>query len=199
MPLVVERGRTVPAKIDPRDWDRLFERRQRWRGPLSAMTIAFVIGMLIVGMIGLTPFVIDQIETSRLIASQTQIALQTREALATVTAHQAATQSAIPTATATPTPTATATATATPEPIIGRAQVINGGNIRREPRVAAETVIGQVCVGDRVVLLEEQMVGGNNRWYRLRVVETAGNCVPERVSAGTEGWVNATLLSAPEP
>lgn len=189
----------MPPKTDPRDWDRLFERRQRRRGPLSALIAALVIGMIIVGLIGLTPFVLDQLETNRAIARQTQIALQTREARAT--AQQAATQSAIPAATATPTatPTATETPTPTPEPILGRAQVINGGNIRREPRVAAETVIGQVCVGDRVVLLEEQTTNGANRWYRLRVVETAGNCVPERVSAGTEGWVNATLLSAPEP
>lgn len=187
----------MPPKTDPRDWDRLFERRQRRRGPLSALIAALVIGMIIVGLIGLTPFVIDQLETNRAIARQTQIALQTREARAT--AQQAATQSAIPTVTATPAPTATATPMPAPESIIGRAQVMNGGNIRREPRVAAETVIGQVCVGDRVVLLEEQMTNGANRWYRLRVVETAGNCVPERVSAGTEGWVNASLLSAPEP
>lgn len=187
----------MPPKTDPRDWNRLFERRQRRRGPLSALITAIVIGMIIVGLIGITPFVIDQLETNRAIARQTQIALQTREARAT--AQQAATQSAILTVTATPAPTATATPMPAPESIIGRARVINGGNIRREPRIAAETVIGQVCVGDQVVLLEEQMTNGANRWYRLRVVETVGNCVPERVSAGTEGWVNASLLSAPEP
>ncbi|WP_322487955.1 SH3 domain-containing protein [Chloroflexus sp.] len=187
----------MPPKTDPHDWSRLFERHQRRRGPLSTLIAALVIGMIIVGLIGLTPFVLDQLETNRAIARQTQIALQTREARAT--AQQAATQSAIPAATPTAPPTPTATPTLMPEPILGRAQVINGGNIRREPRVAAETVMGQVCVGDRVVLLEEQTTNGANRWYRLRVVETVGNCVPERVSAGTEGWVNATLLSAPEP
>lgn len=186
----------MPPKTDPRDWERLFERRQRRRGPLSAIITAFIGGMIILGLIGLTPFVIDQIETNRVITRQTQIALQTREARAT--AQQMTTQSAAPTATATLEPTATVPPTATPEPIIGRAQVINGGNIRREPLVAPETVIGQVCVGDRVELLEERTLSNNNRWYAVRVVETAGNCVPQRVSAGTEGWVSATLLSLPE-
>ncbi|WP_298819434.1 SH3 domain-containing protein [Chloroflexus sp.] len=186
----------MQRKHDPRDWDRLFARRRR-RGPLAVLTIAVIGGVLVLGLIGLTPFLIEQIEVSRVVANQTQIAIQTREARAT--AQQAATQSAIPTATATPTLTATPPPpTNTPEPIIGRAQVIQGGNIRSEPRIAQETVIGQVCVGDRVELLAERAIDGNNRWYRLRVIEISGNCVPQRVSVGTEGWVSATLLSQPE-
>ncbi|PMP81903.1 MAG: SH3 domain-containing protein, partial [Chloroflexus aggregans] len=90
------------------------------------------------------------------------------------------------------------TPTLTPEPILGRAQVVRGGNIRSAPQVVPATVIGQVCVGDRVELFEERIVDTNNRWYRLRVVETVGRCVPERVSAGTEGWVNGQLLGAIE-
>jgi len=187
----------VPPKTDPRDWERLFEGRRRRRGPLRIVMIALVAGILTLGLIGAAPFVLDQIETSRIIARQTQIASQTREARAT--AQQAAMQSAIPTQTPSPSPTATLPSAPTSAPIIGRAQVINGGNIRSAPRVSAETVIGQVCVGDRVELLEEQTIGENNRWYRLRVVATADDCVPQRVSAGTEEWVSATLLSQPEP
>lgn len=187
----------MPPKTDPRDWERLFEGRRRRRGPLRIVMIALIAGTLILGLIGSAPFVLDQIETSRIIARQTQIAEQTREARAT--AKQAATQSAIPTQPPSPSPTATLPPAPTPAPIIGRAQVINGGNIRSAPRVSADTVIGQVCVGDRVELLEEQTIGDNNRWYRLRVVATADDCVPQRVSAGTEGWVSATLLSQPEP
>ncbi|MEF3275432.1 MAG: SH3 domain-containing protein [Chloroflexus sp.] len=188
----------MPPKMDPLDWERLFERRQRRRGPLAVLLIAVIMGMLVLGGIGLTPFLINQIEASRVVARQTQLALQTREARAT--AQQAATQRAIQTATAMPTPTATVTTlpTNTPEPIIGRAQVIRGGNIRSEPRIAPETVIGQVCIGDRVELLEERQIDRNNRWYRLRVTETSTTCDPTRVSVGTQGWVSTLLLSSPE-
>jgi hypothetical protein len=72
------------------------------------------------------------------------------------------------------------------------ATVTNGGNLRSEVRVAPDTVVGQVCLDDQVEILEEQ--GG---WYRIRVFAPAGDCVPERVSAGTEGWISGTLLSQP--
>lgn len=181
----------MPPKVDPRDWERLFSGRRRRRGPLHTLVTALVGGLLILGLINAAPFVLRQIEISRETARPTQIALQTREARAT--AQRTATQQSTLTPTPIPSPTAT------PPPIIGRARVINGGNIRSEPRIAAETVIGQVCVGDQVELLAEKTLAGNNRWYRLRVVATADDCVPQRVRAGTEGWVSATLLSRPEP
>jgi type II secretory pathway pseudopilin PulG len=181
----------VPPKVDPRDWERLFSGRRRRRGPLHTLVTALVGGLLILGLINAAPFVLRQIEISRETARPTQIALQTREARAT--AQRTATQQSTLTPTPIPSPTAT------PPPIIGRARVINGGNIRSEPRIAAETVIGQVCVGDQVELLAEETLAGNNRWYRLRVVATANDCAPQRVKAGTEGWVSATLLSQPEP
>lgn len=189
----------MPPKTDPRDWERLFEGRRRRRGPLRIVMIALVASILILGLIGSAPFVLEQIEVNREVDRQTQTASPTVEARAT--AQQTATQSAmaVPTQPPSPSPTATLPPAPTSAPIIGRAQVINGGNIRSAPRVSAETVIGQVCVGDRVELLEEQTIGDNNRWYRLRVVATADDCVPQRVSAGTEGWVSATLLSQPEP
>lgn len=181
----------MPPKVDPRDWERLFSGRRRRRGPLHTLVTALVGGLLILGLINAAPFVLRQIEISRETARPTQIALQTREARAT--AQRTATQQSTLTPTPIPSPTAT------PPPIIGRARVINGGNIRSEPRIAAETVIGQVCVGDQVELLAEETLAGNNRWYRLRVVATANDCAPQRVKAGTEGWVSATLLSRPEP
>jgi hypothetical protein len=181
----------VPPKVDPRDWERLFSGRRRRRGPLRTLVTALVGGLLILGLISAAPFILRQIEISREVMRPTQIALQTREARAT--AQRTATQQSTLTPTPIPSPTAT------PPPIIGRARVINGGNIRSEPRIAAETVIGQVCVGDQVELLAEETLAGNNRWYRLRVVATANDCAPQRVKAGTEGWVSATLLSQPEP
>jgi hypothetical protein len=70
--------------------------------------------------------------------------------------------------------------------------VTGGGNFRSEARVAPDTVLGQVCVDDQVEILEEQ-----SGWYRVRVFATAGDCVPQRVGAGTEGWISGTLLSQP--
>jgi hypothetical protein len=72
------------------------------------------------------------------------------------------------------------------------ATVTNGGNFRSEARVAQDTVLGQVCIDDQVEILEAQ-----SGWYRVRVFETAGDCVPQRVSAGTEGWISSTLLTQP--
>lgn len=183
----------MPPKADPRDWERLFSGRRRRRGPLHTLVTALVGGLLILGLINAAPFVLRQTEISRETVRPTQIALQTREARAT--GQQAAAQQPTPTFTPSPIPSPTVT----PPPIIGRAQVINGGNIRSEPRIAAETVIGQICVGDQVELLAEETFAGNNRWYLLRVIATADDCVPQRVRAGTEGWVSATLLSQPEP
>ncbi len=187
----------MPLKTDPRDWERFFDKPPRRSGPLRSIIIAGLIGLILVAAIGATPFLLDQIERNRVVTSQTQIALQTREA------RQALTASAISGATPAPSPTLLPpplpSPTPTPEPIIGRARVINGGNIRREPQVSADTVIGQVCVDDRVELLREQTLADGSRWYWLRVVETAADCVPQRVPAGTQGWVSAILLSAPEP
>jgi hypothetical protein len=76
------------------------------------------------------------------------------------------------------------------------ASVINGGNLRTEPRIAPDTVIGQVCPGDSAVVLENQQVEGI-QWYRIRVTTLAEDCVPERVPSDTEGWLSSVLLSIP--
>jgi hypothetical protein len=82
------------------------------------------------------------------------------------------------------------------EPAEGTAEVINGGNLRSEPRIAAETVIGQVCPGDMVDLLEQQESDGIT-WHRVRVTTLAEDCVPERVAVDTEGWLSSVLLTIP--
>jgi micrococcal nuclease len=70
------------------------------------------------------------------------------------------------------------------------AYVNHGGNLRSAPRVAPDTVIGQVCPGDQVAVLDDQA-----GWYRLRVVKTMADCVPQRVGAGTEGWMSSSLVT----
>jgi endonuclease YncB( thermonuclease family) len=67
--------------------------------------------------------------------------------------------------------------------------VINGGNMRSEPRVAPDTVIGQICPGDQVAILEEQA-----GWLHFRLTTPAAECHPDHVARSTEGWASATLL-----
>lgn len=70
-------------------------------------------------------------------------------------------------------------------------QVANGGNLRSAPQVAGANVLGQVCPGDQVVILER---AGAGRWARVRVVVAALACDPARVSSGAEGWLSTSLL-----
>lgn len=85
------------------------------------------------------------------------------------------------------------------QPTTGDGVIINnGGNIRSEPRVEPETVLGQVCPGDEFTVLEQTQVD-TTVWYRIRVTVLAGNCTAQRVAAGTEGWVSALLVNIPEP
>jgi hypothetical protein len=72
------------------------------------------------------------------------------------------------------------------------------GNIRSEPRVAAATIFGQVCVGDRVTILETKMVS-KATWYRVQVtLLSTGACkVSKHVASNTKGWVSSTILTKP--
>jgi len=80
-------------------------------------------------------------------------------------------------------------------PSSGLAQTVaNGGNLRSNPRIATDTVIGQVCPDDQVVVLSSQQVSGAI-WKRIRVTSTAQSCHPERVPIGTVGWLNNSLLA----
>ena len=71
-----------------------------------------------------------------------------------------------------------------------RRQVMNGGNLRGEPKVTTSNVIGQVCPGDQVALLDATTAS----WVKVRLVITAPDCDAKRVAAGTEGWLSTTLL-----
>ncbi len=104
----------------------------------------------------------------------------------------------VPTATPTPLPLPSPTAVISPTTSapIAVGVVINGGFIRSEPRVVPETALGQVCPGDQVAFLEQQVAEGV-LWYRVRVTAVAADCVVDRVAAGSEGWVSSLLLSEP--
>ena len=125
-----------------------------------------------------------------------QAATPATQPSATVVAPTSTSTTIPPTSTATAAPfTATAVPlTATPAPPVG--QVVQGGNLRRLPQIASDTVIGQLCPNDQLVYLSEQLVDGD-RWYLVRVVAAAGSCGAGHVAAGTEGWANQTLLQAP--
>ncbi len=130
-------------------------------------------------------------------------ALGSRSAPRAVTAGRAAAPeaAAAPTerrATRTPVPTRlpkpTATPTATPAPPTGSAQVV--ANLRSEPRIAAETVIGKLCPGDGLHYVNVQQVG-SEMWYRVQVVEVAGDCDPQRAPVGAEGWASGSVVAVP--
>jgi hypothetical protein len=76
----------------------------------------------------------------------------------------------------------------------GDGVVNNGGNFRSEPRIAPDTVLGQICPGDTVDILEQRQSGGT-LWYQVRVTATAEDCHPERVSADTQGWLSSVLVT----
>jgi WD40 repeat protein len=77
-----------------------------------------------------------------------------------------------------------------PADALGTAAVTNGGNLRTEPRIVAETVIAQVCPNDQLAILQRQ-----GDWVRVRVVSTAPDCVPNRAAGGTEGWLSVSLIA----
>jgi pimeloyl-ACP methyl ester carboxylesterase len=83
------------------------------------------------------------------------------------------------------------------EPGVALEPVEHGGNLRSAPQLGDGTVLGQVCPGDRVVVLEEQQSGGV-LWKRVRVETTSIDCHPQRVPVGTEGWLSDVLLNWPD-
>lgn len=103
-----------------------------------------------------------------------------------------ATATVTPTITPTPTettiPTETPTPTVTPTPIV-RGYVINGGNMRSEQRIAPDTVIGQVCPGDQLIILLQQA-----GWTNFELSKPAAECHPDRVAPDTVGWASSSLI-----
>lgn len=183
----------MPARIDPRDWDRLFRpNAPRRGGPLRALgNMLFVGVVLAVFAVGFT-FALRAAS----IYQERQAAQSTAQAEveATNAARVESTQAARIAA-------ATATAeTGVPQEAIGVSSVIvPGGNLRSEPVVADNTVIGQICRGDQVVLLEEQTTD-TGLWYRIRVTGLGEDCeASQRLGVDAQGWVSNTLLGPPAP
>jgi hypothetical protein len=189
----------MPPRADPRDWDRLFRPGAPQRGgPLRALANLLIIGTTIGLLVGGAFFALRfGFERTRISNATTATAaiIATAQAETTATAAVARTATAAAALAA-----ATPTSAPTPTPaIIGRGNVIGGGNLRREPVVSPETVIGQICPGDQVEFLEERAPGDGTRWFRITITQVADNCSPQRVTLGSQGWASELLLSEPGP
>lgn len=186
----------MPTKIRPDDWDRLFApNAPRRGGPLHAfvnVVLVFVM-FLIVGVAAVYALRYRDQRTAAMIATATSFAA-TQQPIQTATAQAQATTTAAQIAQR----TAQAQTQATSEAILGRGMVQRGGNLRREPRVADDTVIGLIWPGDQVEFLKQESVGGQT-WFQIRVVKAADDRGGQGVSPGTDGWASSILLSPPQP
>ena len=61
-----------------------------------------------------------------------------------------------------------------------RRQIIHGGNMRQTPQITTSNVIGQVCPGDQVALLDRPASQG---WIAVRIAVSAPDCDPTHVPA----------------
>ncbi|MCX7791475.1 MAG: SH3 domain-containing protein, partial [Chloroflexaceae bacterium] len=172
----------MPPRANPRDWERYFgPGAPRRGGPLRALANLLIAGTALALLVGGGFFAVRfGLERARASASATAIAVETSNAavLATRTAR------ALATAGASAAPVSGTPTTA----IIGRGTVLVGGNLRREPRIAPETIIGQICPGDAVEFLEQRATDDGSTWYRVRITASGGACSPQRVSVGSQGW-----------
>lgn len=185
----------MPPKADPRDWDRLFRpNAPRRGGPLKALANLLIIGAGIGLLIGGAFFVVRfSAERARASSIATVQAVETSNAIAIVAQTARAREG---------TATAAAVMAATPDAptelsIIGQGSVIAGGNLRSQPVVSPETVIGQICPGDGVDVLEQSTGEDGSRWYRIRITQVADDCTDQHVTLGSLGWASSTLLSPP--
>ncbi|PDV98846.1 SH3 domain-containing protein [Candidatus Chloroploca asiatica] len=186
----------MPPRLDPSDWDRLFRPQVHQRGGLlralaNLLMVGVVIALLFGGaFLGLR---LRDAQIEARIATATAV-VATNEALIMLRSTQEARDA-----------TATVEALTVPSPApapadsLGLGTVIAGGNLRSEPLVVPETVLGQICVGDQVVFLQEQNFADGVRWYQIRLLSTAADCTPERVPVETVGWASSLLLSPPAP
>jgi hypothetical protein len=189
----------VPTKIYPSDWDRLFApNAPRRGGPLRAL-INVLITALVLILIGgaavyLTRYRSQQLANAitaatTLAATNQPLATQTAAALLQVRQRATATREAQLTATV---------QAGQPGPALGVGTVERGGNLRKEPRVAPDTVVGLIWPGDQIAFLEQSDVGGQP-WFRIKITKVADNRGGPGVAVGSEGWASATLLSALTP
>lgn len=186
----------MPPKASPNDWDRLFRpNAPRRGGPFRALANLLLVGTA-VGILGGGAFFALRFGFQR----AQQGAALTAERAATSNAQVLATRTARALAATAPaaTPVATAPAATIP-PVIGQSSVVAGGNLRSQPVIADDTIIGQICVGDQVDLLEQTTAADGALWYRIRLTTAAANCSPQRVSIGSVGWASSTLIAPPTP
>jgi hypothetical protein len=158
----------MPRKPHPSDWDYFFGKRPaRRQGPIAlfvtlTLMLTFTVMLLVGARFGLNEY--DEYQANQALTATPLWAQYYERQTATALADR-------PAATPQPTPTAPTITTT----------VVGGGNLRSEPRLAADTIIGQVTPGESVVVLEVRDDTGVT-WYRVRA------------QAG-EGWVSSTLLA----
>lgn len=192
----------MPPAMRSDDWDRLFAPNAPKRGGPLRVLINIIIFALLLGAlaVGAAWFIGErQQQAERLAATATAYVgtvvpqlTSVAGSTQTVEAQGTATRLALRTATA----QAAVNPTGTPEPGIGSGEVVRGGNLRREPRIAPENVVGLIYPGDRITFLERRAVG-EQVWFRIRVDQPAADRSGEGVPAGAEGWASALLLSTP--
>jgi hypothetical protein len=183
----------MPTKIDPNDWDRLFApNAPRRGGPLQVLVNVLILGAVFGALAYGLVFVLERRtqQTVSINATATVVA-------ATVFPQQTAAVVAETSTAAAITIVETATVVAQPpkpRDILGTGTVIKGGNLRKEPLVAPETVLGLIWPGDEIQFLEPREVDGQF-WYRIRITRAAANRPDVGVANDTEGWASETLLS----
>jgi hypothetical protein len=83
-----------------------------------------------------------------------------------------------------------------PPAALGVGTVLAGGNLRKEPRVAPETVVGLISPGDEVAFLEQTQANGST-WFHIRITKGGPNRAEPAAPVGADGWASSTLLSPP--
>lgn len=189
----------MPARMRPDDWDRLFApNAPRRGGPLRALANVLISLLVLALLAGGSVFVVNLRGRQVVSANATAtVVAATYYPLYTATAETLARVEATRVANRTATAIAR-TPQATLESTIGIGVVTQGGNLRSEPRIADNTVIGLVYAGDQVTFLEQRQVG-DQTWFRIRLTRPADNRAGVGVSPGTAGWASAVLVSPPTP
>lgn len=195
----------MPSKIRPDDWDKLFApNAPRRGGPLRALGTILLLFVLAGLAAAGTGFVQGQRAQQELSAAATAESFATNVAPGlTATAGPTATAAIQLTATRFSIQTAQALGPQTPTAAVaqtglGVGLVTGGGNLRSEPRIADDTVVGLIWPGDEIAFVEQREVGGQ-LWFRIQVLQAAPGRGGQGVPAGTDGWASATLLSLPTP
>ena len=176
----------MSSKIRRDDWERLFAPdAPRRGGPLRALLNALLvtITLALVSALGVYVVALSNQQRAAQISAAT-VGAATAAPLETATAAAAVLETATRFAIRTATAEARTTPVANAAPAaLGTRQVVRSGNLRTEPRVAPETVVGQLAPGDTLTVLEEQQVNGES-WLRVQLT------TPGRRSAGGHraGW-----------